>query len=220
MNNIGSQAETERNWFLVKQTVQIDNSSVNKYKIIILNIFSSKSNPKKIKLSDIADSMNLTYREMQFLLNDFFKNIKHPNVLGFDTVDVNFEKERVLFLQDYSRDGSLRDHLRGTNPYDIWEIKYERETKVSLPIKTIKEYGKQILAGLIYLKQNYQLPFEDLHSGNIILAYKKKLCLLTGYENSLFFYKTRIESKNEKLVQRISKTYLIREKTRIQMNLF
>ncbi|RNA07276.1 slowpoke-binding -like [Brachionus plicatilis] len=161
------------------------------------------------KLADIADSMSMSLREMEIFLEKFFKSIKHPNFLPFETLDLNFEKNRILFIQDYSRDGSLRDHLHKNNPNDIWEIKSSQKSTNSIALKNIKEYSNQILNVLIYLKQNFLMPFDNLHSGNVILAYKKKICLLTGYENSFFFAKTRSDKINEESFDKLRKKYLI-----------
>ena len=89
-------------------------------------------------------------------------------------------------------------------------MKYSKNVKNKLSLRTVKEYGKQILDGLIYLRNLHLYPLDNMHSGNVILAYKKRICLLTGYENSLFVDKTRIVIANEKIISKISRNYLIR----------
>ncbi|CAF0797133.1 unnamed protein product [Brachionus calyciflorus] len=212
LNKIGSQLETEKNWFLVKQLIRTESNEINKFRLISINFIDSKSNSKIKKLIEIADSMSISLNQMEVLIDKFFKSLKHPHILSYDTVNVNFEKNRLLYIQDYSRDGSLRDFLSNTNPNDSWEIKSAKNDKKFLDLKTIKEYGKQILTCLIYLKQNFLIPFDNLHSGNVILAYKKKICLLTGYENSFFLNLTRSDKMNKKYVDKLRKLYLIQEK--------
>jgi hypothetical protein len=154
--------------------------------------------------------MDLTPKLMETFLNDLFKSLKHPFVLSHETVDVNFDQNRVLFIQDFSRDGSLKDLIYSSTPTDECAVKYAKNVKNKLALRTVKEYGKQVLTSLIYLRNLHFYPFDNLHSGNVILAYKKRICLLTGYENALFVDKTRLDMANEKLISKIARSYLIR----------
>lgn len=207
LHNIGSQPETERSWFLCKQTIE----NVNKFKLIYLNPLDAG---RKTRLSDIAESMSITnLREFEAFVTEWMQSIRHAHVLSFDTCEVDFDKDRVLFVQDYSRDGSLRDLIRRTKPEDTWETK-SRPTEPSrspvLNLKTTREYTKQIIAGLIYLNEKLCVCVDNLHTGNIVLALKKRVCLLTGYESMFFLKKTRVDLINEKSWVRVVKSYLIR----------
>jgi len=206
--SIGNQQD--RNWFLVKQSVFEQQKELNKYRLVLINSFNAKKSNKKAKLLDIAESMDLTPKLMETFLNDLFKSLKHPYVLSHETVDVNFDQNRVLFIQDFSRDGSLKDLIYSSTPTDECGVKYSKNVKSKLGLRTVKEYGKQILSSLIYLRNLHFYPFDNLHSGNVILAYKKRICLLTGYENSLFVDKTRLDKLNEKSIGKIARSYLIR----------
>lgn len=210
MTNIGSQNETDRSWFLVKETV----NDVNKYKIIFINGFESATNAKKNRLVEIADSMSISIRELEVLIGGFLTSIKHNHVLSFDTVEVNFDKDRILFVQNYSKDGSLRDLIRRTKPEESWDVKSRAlESKSSISIKTVREYTKQIIAGLIYLNKRLVFPMDNFHSGNIILAINKRVCLLTGFESIILLNKSRIDRVNEKSWVRVVKSYLLRAKS-------
>lgn len=214
---IGSQPATERSWFLCKQKIDDDpnaSGEYNKYKLIFVNTFEAKSNPRKARLVEIAESMAITQGDMEQLLGELLTSLKHQHVLTFDTVEVNFDKERILFVQDYSRDGSLRDFIRKSKPDERWEIKNRQlmvgEKYSPLPIKSVREYTKQIIAGLIYLNRRLVFALDNLHSGNVILAYKKRVCLLTGYESLILLGKTRVDKLNERQWPKIVKSYLLR----------
>lgn len=106
----------------------------------------------------------------------------------------------------------MKDFLCDTKPSQSWDVKSQRQISKTLPISAIKEFGKQILSSLIYLKNSLGFHMDNLHSGNIILANKRKLCFLTGFENEFFVNKNRSKgsSMNEEFLQKISKMYLIK----------
>jgi hypothetical protein len=214
---IGTQID--RNWFLVRESTTENNSEIIRFRLIIVNYVVSNMNnikqttKKKDKILDIAEAMLMNENEMGFFLNDLLTSLRHPFLLSFNKIDVNFDKNRILFIQEYSRDGSLRDLMNNTNPTDEITMKncqLSQQTIKSLPIRRIKEYGKQVLSAMIYLKKKLFFSFDNLHSGNVILAYKKNICLLTGFENEFFFSKTRTDNLNERMLKKISKTYLMR----------
>ena len=148
---IGSQLD--RNWFQVKQTLIEENNEINKYKLILIDKFDTKFGQKKKFLQNIGNSMSLGHLELSQLLNELFLSIRHPHILAFDTVEANFDQDRILSIQDYSKDGSLKDLIYDSSPVTDSKMKYSRNVKKTfLPIKTIKEYGKQILSSLIYLR--------------------------------------------------------------------
>ena len=214
---IGTQLD--RNWFLVRESTSENNTEIIRFRMVIINyIVSNMSNikhktKKKDKILDIGESMSMNQSEMELFLNDLLSSLRHPFLLSFNKVDVNFDKNRILFIQEYSRDGSLKDLLNNTNPTDEITMKncqISQQTIKSLPIRRIKEYGKQVLSAMIYLKKKLFFSFDNLHSGNVILAYKKNICLLTGFENEFFLSKTKTDNLSERMLKRIAKTYLIR----------
>lgn len=212
LTDIGSQPETERNWYLVKQSVRDpqSGSEYDKLKLVSINNFHAKTNVKKDKLVKIADAMRMSLAEMETLLNQLFGSLKHPHVLNYDKLEVNFDKNRYLIVQDYSRDGSLRDLIRKTSSTDSWTVKFQSRSFNSVPLKSIKEYTKQIVTGLGYLNRRLLIPCDNLHSGNVILAYKKRICMLAGLDGLFLANKTRIDKQNEKQFSKIVKCYLIK----------
>jgi hypothetical protein len=194
-----------RNWFLVKDNIS------NASKLVVIDYI--KSSPKKLKLVDIAYSMKHDLAEMGQLIGSIFKTMKHAHVLSFDHVEVDFYNDRVLYVEGLSAEGSLRDFLYGTNPLENMTVKLKRiKTVVAspLPISTIQSFAKQILLGLVYLNRKLLFPVDTLHSGNVILMNKRKRCLITGYDNEIFAYKTKQDRLNDDFRLKLVKTYLIR----------
>jgi hypothetical protein len=194
-----------RNWFLVKDNL------TNTNKLVVIDYI--KSSPKKLKLIDVAYSMKHDLTEMSQLIGSVFKTVKHAHVLTFDHVEVDFYNDRVLYVQSLSSDGSLRDLIYGTSPLDDMTLKLKRmKTLVAepLPILTIQSYTKQILLGLVYLNRKLLYPIDNLHSGNVILMNKRKKCLLTGYENEIFAYKTRQDRLNDDFRLKLIKSFVIK----------
>ena len=204
---IGSQLD--RNWFQVKQTLIEDNAEVNKYKLVLVDKFESKSSPKKKFLRNIGESMCVDLEELGQLINELFVSLRHPHVLAFDTVEVNFDQDRILYIEDYSRDGSLKDLINDACPTHDSKVKYANGKKVFLPLKSVREYGRQILSALIYFRSQLLFPLENLHSGNVILAYKKRICLVTGFENTFFLDKNRTDIPT-KTLQKLLRMYLLK----------
>ena len=206
---IGSQLD--RNWFQVKQTIiEKENNEINKYKLILIDKFETKLGHKKKFLLNIGESMSLNAEQMSQLLSDLFVSIRHPHILAFDIVEANFDQDRILLIQDYSKDGSLKDLIYDANPTNDSKLKYAKNAKKTfLPIKSIREFAKQILSAMIYLRNQMFFPLDNLHSGNIILAYKKRICLVTGFENSFFLDKGRLDIPT-KTLQKLVRTYFIK----------
>jgi hypothetical protein len=196
-----------RNWFVIRDT-----TTANVNKLVVVDY--TKSSGKKQRLVDIAYTMKHDLGEMAQLIATLLKSVRHVNVLAFDHVDVDFYNDRVLLVMGLSADGSLRDHMHATNALDNMAAKLKkiRGTSNATPLllKTVQSYAKQILAGLVYLNKKLVYPVDTLHSGNIILSEKRRRCLITGYENEIFAYKTKQDRLNDDLRLKLVKTYLVK----------
>ena len=200
-----------RNWFHVKDLA----TSASK----LVTIDNLKSNPKKLKLIDIAYMVKIDMSDMSRVISELLRSVRHTNVLSLDAVDVNFYNDRVLFMQSLSNEGSLRDFLHGTYALDNMTVKLNKiksNNPNALSIKTIQSYAKQIALGLAYLNRKLLYPIDTLHSGNVIMFNKHRHCQLAGYENEVFAAKTKQEKLNDDLKLRAVKSYLIRDN---QMNI-
>ena len=197
LSSIGTRSE--RNWFLATE-----NSKIN---MLYIDSFKMSFNNKKKKLIDIADSMDFSITQTERLIDNILTSLKHPNLIKLAKVAPNFDKDRILCIQSYSSEGSLKDFILNTNPIDDMDAKEKKQRAQPLSNFLIKQYGKQIVSALLYLKHKRLFPMYNLHSGNVILFKNKTVCQLSGYENS-FFYNDDLNLKEIKL-EKLKSTYLI-----------
>jgi serine/threonine protein kinase len=154
-----------RNWFLITEQSA-------KLKIIYTESIDKESMSlgKKKFLTDVSASMELSLGQMQQLVSEILVSIEHKNILKFTQVDYNFEKSTLLCLLDFSNEGSLRDFICNTKCTDDYLTKSRTQIAEPLSNYLIKQYGKQVLDALIYLKNIKLFPIDNLHAGikNII----------------------------------------------------
>lgn len=196
-----------RNWFVIK-----NERKRNEEKMVTIDYI--KSSPRKLTLIDIAHSMKLDLIELSNVLSSLFRKMsRHPYLLSFEHLDVNFYNDRILYCQEYSSQGSLRDVMFGVHPLENVTAKLSRMKPgnfYQLSYRQIQSHAKQILSGLIYINRTLLYPVSNLHSGNIILFDKGRTCRLTGYENQVFAYNTKQDKLNDDFRYKASKAYVIR----------
>jgi hypothetical protein len=132
----------------------------------------------------------------------FLTTLDHPSILN--TVEVGFGLDsQNMFVQRWvSEEGSLRDALYEKGPFDSVFAKYPRSHLAAIekgrPLRPgmIRQYGREILEGLLYF-ESVGLPYYNLHSGNVILV--KGHVKLTDYENAFLGFKTRVHDSIKKL---------------------
>lgn len=167
----------QRTWFLI-----VDNS---KKKIMVL-VDKFRSDAKKKLLQDIADSMEINGQDLKEIVDEILTTLKHPNLLPFYKAEVDMDKSRILLLQQYSAEGSLRDLVQNTKPLYDYSSKMKHQVANPLVSQVIKYYTKQIVSALIHLRNNGMAPLYRLHAGNVILSRNKTVCQIAGYEDMLF----------------------------------
>mmetsp|Transcript_43121 Transcript_43121/g.108905 ORF Transcript_43121/g.108905 Transcript_43121/m.108905 type:complete len:609 (+) Transcript_43121:167-1993(+) len=119
-------------------------------------------------------------------------NIKHPFIYPLLEVDFMDDKNRVVFFQEHSKLGSVKDQIfHNAKPNSEYDHKYGRRPGRALPTKTIQRCGRHVLEALLFLK-SLNFPYPHLHTGNMIVDANSKCCI-TGLENTLLglepFYK-------------------------------
>eukprot|EP00053_Salpingoeca_punica_P015712 m.145368 g.145368 ORF g.145368 m.145368 type:complete len:405 (+) comp16784_c0_seq9:254-1468(+) len=123
-------------------------------------------------------------------VQDIFAMVKHPfvfPVVDFDMMDTS-EPNQAIFLQPLCPQGSLKDVIYNSTPVHPWGVKY-RHKGSPLSVRRIGIYGRQILEGMLFL-QGLGLTYGQLHAGNVMMV--EDTCRITGYENSLFGYRSRM----------------------------
>ncbi|CAH1993719.1 unnamed protein product [Acanthoscelides obtectus] len=126
-------------------------------------------------------------------LLELFRGLQHPYI--HPILDVEFwsgggdtsgggssTPPAAAFIAPLNPAGSLKDMIYGVD----WREPYDRKYSVKgqgLTLKTIQCLGRQILEGLLFLKNRYFPPIYHLHSGNVII--QNGVARIAGLENSL-----------------------------------
>ncbi|KAL3274076.1 hypothetical protein HHI36_015494 [Cryptolaemus montrouzieri] len=160
MFNVGSRVD--RHWFTVQ-----DNKLGAERLLMLLPLPSTcpiipNDNSKKILL-------------------ELFRGLQHPYI--HPILDVEFWEAGIALITPLNPDGSLRD-LIYKSP---WEEEYSQKYMgrgEGLPLRMIQCLGRQILEGLLFLRNREFPAFHHLHSGNVII--QNGVARLAGLENTLF----------------------------------
>ncbi|XP_077868016.1 slowpoke-binding protein-like, partial [Saccoglossus kowalevskii] len=165
--NIGTRVN--KDWFLVQ-----DKRSKST-KLLTMSIRSSGCPIKLTKTN------RKTLKEMLQLIH-------HPYLLPMDDVDFVAEQDLIVVVQHYNHNGSLKDIIYKSKPYQDVENKYST-VGYGLSLYQIQLYGKQVLEALIYLDDHGINIQGHVQSGNIII--ENDTCRLCGYENILLGFTAR-----------------------------
>ncbi|KAK3800726.1 hypothetical protein RRG08_003131 [Elysia crispata] len=122
-------------------------------------------------------------------MKHLFSLLQHPHVFPTNDFDFSLEQNMVFVFQPVSLRGSLKDVIYQCRYSESWYSKYSQRHK-GLPLQSIKTYGKQVLMGLLYLKEKGFPPHGNIHAGNIM--FEDGICRLTGYENRFLANTSRV----------------------------
>ncbi|XP_078356019.1 slowpoke-binding protein-like [Oculina patagonica] len=131
-------------------------------------------------------------------LKELFSLLQHPYLLPVMEVDFVFEHNLVMFVHPFRSAGSLKDVIYGSRSQSSWEDKYQVKGK-SLSLTQIRNYGRQVLEALLYLREKGLPACGHLHSGNIFII--NGTSKLSGFENRLFGWKSRLFPTVKKLTK-------------------
>lgn len=129
-------------------------------------------------------------------LRELFSLLQHPYFFPVMDIDFVFEHNLVMLVHPYRSGGSLKDIIYGSRPKLPWEQKYQVKGK-SLSLTQIRNYGRQVLEALLYLRGKGLPPCGHVHSGNIFIT--NGTSKLSGFENSFFGWKSRLDPTLKKL---------------------
>ncbi|CAH1116176.1 unnamed protein product, partial [Phaedon cochleariae] len=119
-------------------------------------------------------------RSTRDALIELFRGLQHPYV--HPVLDVEFWRGEVAVISPVNPAGSLKDLIYGASWFEDYEKKY-RARGEGLSVRTIQCLGRQIIEGLIFLRNRYFPPIYHLHSGNVII--QNGVARLAGLENPL-----------------------------------
>jgi len=131
-------------------------------------------------------------------LKELFSLLQYPYLLPVMDVDFVFEHNLAMFIHPFRSAGSLKDVIYGSRPQSSWEDKYQVKGK-SLSVTQIRNYGRQVLEALLYLREKGLPACGHLHSGNIFIINGN--AKLSGFENSLFGWKSRLYPTIKRLLK-------------------
>ncbi|XP_045476792.1 slowpoke-binding protein isoform X2 [Harmonia axyridis] len=114
-------------------------------------------------------------------LLELFRGLQHPYI--HPILDIEFWEAGAGLVMPLNPDGSLRDLIYGSPWQEEYSEKYHGRGE-GLPLKTIQCLGRQILEGLLFLRNRDYPPFHHLHSGNVII--QNGVARIAGLENTLF----------------------------------
>lgn len=86
------------------------------------------------------------------------------------TVDIFYSKEKqgLLIVQPFVREGSLKDRIHGASPTLPYQQKYRMEGAAPLPLTDIARFGRQILDALVSLRSK-GIVCDHLSTGNVLI---------------------------------------------------
>ncbi|KAG5885642.1 hypothetical protein JTB14_012071 [Gonioctena quinquepunctata] len=114
-------------------------------------------------------------------LLELFRGLQHPYI--HPVLDIEFWEEGAAIISPLNPSGSLKELIYSSVWHNEYDKKYVSRGE-GLSIRTVQCLGRQILEGLLFLKNRYFPPFYHLHAGNVII--QNGVARLAGLENQLF----------------------------------
>ncbi|XP_044252578.1 slowpoke-binding protein isoform X2 [Tribolium madens] len=127
-------------------------------------------------------------------LLELFRGLQHPYI--HPVLDIDFWDAGAALISPLNPSGSLKDLIYGSPWHEDYDKKYNSKGE-GLPLRTVQCLGRQILEGLLFLRNRYFPPFYHLHSGNVII--QNGVARIAGLENALLGLLPRAPSAPETL---------------------
>ncbi|XP_074027610.1 slowpoke binding protein isoform X3 [Leptinotarsa decemlineata] len=137
-------------------------------------------------------------------LLELFRGLQHPYI--HPVLDIEFWEGGAAIISPCNPAGSLKDLIYSSVWHKEFDKKYVGRGE-GLSIRTVQCLGRQILEGLLFLRNRYFPPFYHLHAGNVII--QNGVARLAGLENHLLSLQPKIPYAPET----ISFGYLLFEMT-------
>ncbi|XP_060804906.1 slowpoke-binding protein [Amyelois transitella] len=114
------------------------------------------------------------------LIMELFRALHHPYICP--VLDLELCSGHALAVLPFNARGSLKDLIYKCN----WNEEYSRKygsVGTGLPAQQVARFGRQMLEGLMFLKEKGFPPFRHLHSGNVVV--QNGVARICGLENTL-----------------------------------
>ncbi|CAB3234389.1 unnamed protein product [Arctia plantaginis] len=114
------------------------------------------------------------------LTMELFRALHHPYI--YPVLDLELCNGHALTVLPFNSRGSLKDLIYKST----WNDEYSRKygcVGTGLPAWQVARFGRQMLEGLLFLKEKGFPPFRHLHSGNVVV--QNGVARICGLENTL-----------------------------------
>ncbi|CAH2044185.1 unnamed protein product, partial [Iphiclides podalirius] len=114
------------------------------------------------------------------LLVELFRALHHPYI--YPVLELQLCSGHALTILPFNPRGSLKDLIYKSTWHEEYSKKYN-QSGTGLPAWQVATFGRQILEGLLFLKEKGFPPFRHLHSGNVVI--QNGVARICGLENTL-----------------------------------
>ncbi|XP_026733230.1 slowpoke-binding protein [Trichoplusia ni] len=114
------------------------------------------------------------------LIMELFRALHHPYI--YPVLDLELCNGHALTVLPFNARGSLKDLIYKSTWNDEYSRKYGT-AGTGLPAWQVARFGRQMLEGLLFLKEKGFPPFRHLHSGNVVV--QNGVARICGLENTL-----------------------------------
>ncbi|KAH9640306.1 hypothetical protein HF086_001658 [Spodoptera exigua] len=114
------------------------------------------------------------------LIMELFRALHHPYI--YPVLDLELCNGHALTVLPFNARGSLKDLIYKSTWNDDYARKYGT-LGTGLPAWQVARFGRQMLEGLLFLKEKGFPPFRHLHSGNVVV--QNGVARICGLENTL-----------------------------------
>ncbi|KAL0822035.1 hypothetical protein ABMA28_005407 [Loxostege sticticalis] len=114
------------------------------------------------------------------LIMELFRALHHPYICP--VLDLELCNGHALAVLPFISRGSLKDLIYKSTWNDEYPRKYGAPG-TGLPAWQVARFGRQMLEGLMFLKEKGFPPFRHLHSGNVVV--QNGVARICGLENTL-----------------------------------
>ncbi|XP_068618082.1 slowpoke-binding protein [Battus philenor] len=114
------------------------------------------------------------------LIVELFRALHHPYI--YPVLDMQLCSGHALTILPFNHRGSLKDLIYKSTWNEEYSKKYN-QPGTGLPGWQVATFGRQILEGLLFLKEKGFPPFRHLHTGNVVV--QNGVARICGLENTL-----------------------------------
>ncbi|RVE48021.1 hypothetical protein evm_007333 [Chilo suppressalis] len=115
------------------------------------------------------------------LIMELFRALHHPYI--YPVLDLELCNGHALTVLPFNARGTLKDLIYKSTWNEEYSRKYGSGCGQGLPAWQVARFGRQMLEGLMFLKEKGFPPFKHLHSGNVVV--QNGVARICGLENTL-----------------------------------